>query len=334
MKCFHHLALGTLLVLASPCVASLEAAAEAPAPKKVAILLFDEVEIIDYTGPYEVFGANDAFEVYTVAASPAAVTTAMGMKVIPKYSFADAPAADVVVIPGGGVDRVQSDPATLDWIKTQAAHAEHVLSVCNGAFTLANTGLLAGLKSTTTSGNIDTLRRRHPEITVLRDQRVVDNGKIVTAGGLSAGIDGALHVMSTMLGEGEARDVAQMLEYDWHPEGGYLPATFASHVLPRADTKLAAIIHSQTVLSTTGDADHWTKVWRVSSDLNSADLLKQAGAIFADAGHWTAVEAAASATNWHFVDSDDKPWDATLSVGNTPGQAGKYLVTIALARAN
>jgi putative intracellular protease/amidase len=323
-------AAGLVAIFLLFCGVAYAAPADSRPLRKVAILLFDGVEIIDYTGPYEVFGAEDGFEVYTVAATHAPITTSMGMKVVPKYSFADAPAPGVLVVPGGDVSKVDKDPATLDWVRRQTAHAEHVMSVCNGAFTLANAGLLEGLKSTTTSGNIDTLRRLHPEIQVVRDQRVVDNGKIITTGGLSAGIDGALHVVSVTFGEGEARSIAQMLEYDWRPEGGFLPAMFASHVLPPVGDKLGVAGHWETVVSTKGDADRWEIVWRVRSALSPADFIKQVSEIYAAAGHWTSIEGGSAGTRWTLIDSDGKPWNATLSLDGSDEQR---LFKIDIARA-
>src|SRR6266852_4079568 len=175
--------------------------------KKVAILIFDGVQIIDYTGPYEVFGSAD-FDVYTVAETTAPVTTAMGMTVVPKHTFADAPQPDVLVVPGGGVKATRDSAPTLRWIRDVTARAQYTMSVCNGSFILGSAGLLDGLNATTTSGNIDRMRAAFPEIHVVDDQRVVDNGKIITTGGLSAGIDGALHVISKMQGAGRAQQVA------------------------------------------------------------------------------------------------------------------------------
>src|SRR5258707_11319700 len=114
------------------------------AAKKVAILIFDGVQIIDYTGPYEVFGAA-GLEVFTVATSAATITTNMGMKVTPHYTLDDAPAADVLLIPGGGVIPTQQDPRVLKWIQEKSKQAEYVMSVCNGAYILSKTGLLDGL---------------------------------------------------------------------------------------------------------------------------------------------------------------------------------------------
>lgn len=191
-------------------------AAEAPTRKKVAILIFDGVEIIDFTGPYEMFGVA-GFEVFTVAATKSSISTYLGMMVTPTYAFAEAPQPDVLVIPGGGLGEAMSSEPTLKYIKAATEQAQFTMSVCNGAFLLAHAGLLDGLTATTTRGNIARLTERYPNVKVVYDQRYTDNGKIITTGGLSAGIDGALHVIERMLGPKAAEEVAIAEEYPWHP---------------------------------------------------------------------------------------------------------------------
>ena len=164
-----------------------EAKAATAAQKKVAFLLFYGAEVIDFAGPYEMFGVN--CDVYTVGETGKPVTTAMGLTVVPKYSFADAPRPDVLVVPGGGVKASTENPALLKWVTDTTARDQITMSVCNGAFILAKAGLLDGLSATTTAGNIDRLAQQFPKTKVVRDQRFVDNGKIVTTCGLSAGID-------------------------------------------------------------------------------------------------------------------------------------------------
>src|SRR5262249_9290969 len=126
-----------------------EDAAAAPARdrKKVAILIYDGVQIIDYTGPYEIFHAA-GFDVYTAAATKESLTTVAGMTVVPEHTFDDAPAPDVLVVPGGGLNGVHESEPTLKWIAATAERAGHTMSVCNGAFILAQVGLLDGLKAT------------------------------------------------------------------------------------------------------------------------------------------------------------------------------------------
>src|SRR5207245_8921403 len=109
------------------------------------------------------------------------------------------------------------------------------MSVCNGAFILASAGLLDGLTATTTSGLIEKLRAEYPKTKVVDDRRFVDNGRIITAGGLSSGIDGALHVVSKMLGNGTAQAVALALEYDWRPGAGFARGALAARLIPDLD---------------------------------------------------------------------------------------------------
>jgi putative intracellular protease/amidase len=156
------------------------------------------------------------------------------LEVVPKYSFADAPQADIVVIPGGAYE-APSNSATAAWIKKQNAHDGHTMSVCNGAFTLANTGLLNGLKATTTAGNILRMSPAYPQIKVVNDQRVVDNGKILTTAGLSAGIDGALHMVAVLDGEDAAQTIALTLEYNWQPDNSYVRGAMADQFIPDLD---------------------------------------------------------------------------------------------------
>lgn len=189
-----------------------------PREQRVGVLVFDRVQVIDSMGPYEIFGAA-GFEVATVAETADPVTTSMGLTILPRYTFADAPSFDVLVVPGGGVNAARRSAATLAFVRGASGRSVHTLSVCNGAFILASAGLLDGLDATTTAGLIEQLRAEFPKVRVLEGRRFVDNGRIVTAGGLSAGIDGALHVVAAMQGAEAAARVAEGEEYDWHPDG-------------------------------------------------------------------------------------------------------------------
>ena len=120
----------------------------------------------------------------------------MDLQITPTHSFASAPKLDIVVIPGGDIESAKRSKATQDWIKTSAPTARHILSVCNGAFILAETGLLNGLSATTFYRALDDFKKSYPRVNTLSNQRLVDNGKMITAGGLSAGIDAALYVVS------------------------------------------------------------------------------------------------------------------------------------------
>ena len=312
---------GTCPNCGMPLISEEAAAAMSHPHKKVAILIFDGVEIIDYTGPYEVFGAAD-FEVYTVAERKEPVTTAMGMTVVPKYSFADAPQANVVVVPGGGIRGAQSSKPTLDWIRTQTARADHTMSVCNGAFILAAAGLLDDLGATTTAHRIAALRAEFPKTKVVDDRRFVDNGKIITTAGLSSGIDGALHVIEKMMGRGTAQAAALGIEYDWRPQSGFARAQLADMQIPEVD--LDSIGHWEYV-RTEGGIDRWELVVRGTSDRTPAQVAEYVGRELESKGKWTRTGAG----HWKFTGRDGKAWKATLAV---EANQNVYTATLRLSR--
>ena len=301
-----------------------EEPADMPGKTKVAILVFDGVEIIDFAGPYEVFGAA-GFDVYTVAATKAPVVTSMGLKVVPAYSFADVPAPDIVVVPGGSVKQVRSDPAVLKWVSNQATRAPHTMSVCNGAFTLASAGLLDGLTVTTTAHLIDQLRRELPQSRVVADKRFVDNGKILTTGGLSAGIDGALELVSQLRGKGYAQGVALGIEYDWRPDQPFTPAILADRLLPDLDLDLT----EWQVDAMEGTTDRWNLALRSRSAHDRAQLMAHLDAALIKGG-WKRTASSAGRSDWSFAGSDGKPWRGTLSIEDRSGAAA---VKLAIASA-
>ncbi len=199
-------------------------------PRTVGILIFPEVEILDFCGPFEVFasaalppanGASETklFDVMTVAQSPNVVRCRGGLLVQPNHTFEDHPPLDIVVIPGGyGTEREQENPVVLDWIARQRQRGALTTSVCTGAFLLAAAGLLHDKRSTTHWSTIDGLRAFQPAITVLADTRIVDEGEVITSAGVSAGIDMALHVVRRLHGDEVARATARDMEYDWRAD--------------------------------------------------------------------------------------------------------------------
>lgn len=198
------LAIGLLLSPASA------AEPKGAAVKTVAVLIFEDVELLDFAGPAEVFivaSEGKAFKVFTVAGSTKPLKTMGGVTVTPDYSYDKAPKADIVVVPGGGMGSVGE--AGRAWIKKAAGEAEITMSVCFGALLLADVGLLDGIEATTHHWGLDKLRGNHPKCKVVSDRRVVDSGKIITTGGVTAGIDGALHVVERVLGKEAARWTAE-----------------------------------------------------------------------------------------------------------------------------
>lgn len=189
--------------------------------RNVAIFIHDGVEILDFAGPSEVFASTEGFNVYTVSLSKEPIISQGFIKIIPKYSLEDCPTPDIVVLPGGQTGLFIENKALISWIKTSAEQAEIMLSVCAGAGLLAKAGLLDGKQATTFHSYIDPLQKATPNAKILRNTRFVDNGQVITTAGVSAGIDGALHVVAKLKGLAVARQTAFYMEYDkWTPSEG------------------------------------------------------------------------------------------------------------------
>jgi transcriptional regulator GlxA family with amidase domain len=196
-------------------------------PRNVGILIFPDVEVLDFCGPFEVFASTSLppqtdgdpetrlFEVFTIAERAELVACRGGLLVQPNHTLDDHPPLDLVVIPGGyGTLREQENPVILDWITRQRRTGALTTSVCTGAFLLGAAGLLDGLRATTHWTTIDGLRTHLPATDVLADVRIVDEGEIITSAGVSAGIDMALHVVRRLHGDEVARRTARDMEYD------------------------------------------------------------------------------------------------------------------------
>ncbi len=192
--------------------------------RKAAIFIFNETEELDMCGPLEVFAAtkNDdgskAFEVYTVAENSGPIICTNGLSVNPAYTIDQCPQPDVFVIAGGrGARKDIHNQSIIEWIKKLSPKSEVVLTICLGSFFLAKAGLLNNLSATTHSGALDELAKISPKIKIIADKRFVDNGRIVTSAGVSAGIDAAFHVVAKLLGKDAAKRTAEYIEYDWRP---------------------------------------------------------------------------------------------------------------------
>ncbi|HEX4803056.1 MAG TPA: DJ-1/PfpI family protein, partial [Myxococcaceae bacterium] len=222
--------LGCVLALAvAPTADAAEASRPAPKPttRNVAIVLYEGVELLDFAGPGEVFAAaarfgalrgQPAFRVYTVAKSKGPITSQGFLKVTPDYTIDNAPRADLIVLPGGNSGTLFEDPRFIDWARKAIDGAELSMSVCTGAFVLGKAGALDGRTATTWFGATEKLRQTFPKTTVQDGRRFVDEGRIVTTAGVSAGIDGALHVVARLLGRVVADKTARYMEYHWAPE--------------------------------------------------------------------------------------------------------------------
>ena len=191
---------------------------------RIAVALFDGAEELDFAGPWEVLAAwatqwpDDGIEVFTVARSTEPVSCAKGMRVLPEQTWESAPPIDVLVYPGGvGTRRDLSDPATLDWLRGLEGDGTLMTSVCTGALVFAAAGLLRDRPATTWWGALDRLAELDPSLEVRPDDRFVDSGEVVTAAGVSAGIDMALHLVARLHSVERAREVRRYIQYDPEP---------------------------------------------------------------------------------------------------------------------
>ncbi|WP_177192300.1 DJ-1/PfpI family protein [Chitinophaga arvensicola] len=186
----------------------------------ICFYLYDGVEILDFAGPMEVF-SYAGFKVFTVSKKKAPLLSQGILKVIPDYSIADAPPADIFAVFGGDDEVAANDPEVIRWIQSRDKATSSYFSVCTGAFILGKAGLLDHLTVTTFHKSIANLQKAVPSAKVLEKVRYVDNGRVITTAGISAGIDGALHLVSKLKGPAAAAMVAQHMEYDKYvPEQG------------------------------------------------------------------------------------------------------------------
>ncbi len=199
--------------------------------RAIAIVIFPVVEELDFVGPWEVFSFLRSLEpaacdVFTVSEHGGEVRCAKGLRVVADHSFETAPTADIVLVPGGMGTRAEVDnPRVIDYLRRAGGQAEIATSVCTGAFLLAERGLLDGRRATTHWASVDWMRGQYPAVTMLADARVVDEGRIVTSAGVSAGIDMALHVVARLHGEETAAWTARRTEYDWRGRAAVVGAT-------------------------------------------------------------------------------------------------------------
>lgn len=191
--------------------------------RTVGILLFNDVEVLDFAGPFEVFSiatiakSNDKlFSVKTISESGELVTARNGLNVKPDYSFANHPSLDIVIIPGGyGAEKIEiNNPNVIEWIKNQQSKVEFMTSVCTGALLLAKAGILDGRRATTHWMDIDRLEQEFPDVSVQRGVKFVDEGSLMTSGGISAGINMSFHLISRLHGKEVAIETAKRMEYE------------------------------------------------------------------------------------------------------------------------
>jgi transcriptional regulator GlxA family with amidase domain len=191
---------------------------------RIGLSLFDGAEELDWAGPWEVLAAwsknhpADDVEVFTVAQRDGVVTCAKGLRVVPDHTWDSAPPIDVLVYPGGRGTRPQiGDEVIGGWLRRTAADARLMTSVCTGSLVYADAGLLDGRPATTHWGSLDRLGELGARVEVRPDDRFVDDGDVITAAGVSAGIDMALHLISRLVSIDRAREVRRYIQYDPEP---------------------------------------------------------------------------------------------------------------------
>lgn len=193
----------------------------------IAIYVYDNVEVLDFAGPYEVFTCatrvkglenpkeTPAFKVFTISSGLSAVYARAGLRITPDYDLVDHPHIDVLIVAGGVVTEELAKQHVSAWIQRAATNSSIVASVCTGAFLLARAGLLTGKQATTHWEDQRDLQEMFPNIDVIPDRRWVDEGNIITSGGISAGIDMSLHIVERLMGRSLAERTARQMEFDW-----------------------------------------------------------------------------------------------------------------------
>lgn len=249
-------------------LAAMATAAHA-APKKIAIVVYDHVEILDFAGPAEVLSAagsfvNETNEVYVVAETMKPIKAQGFITVTPTYTIANAPKPDVVVIPGGASANLET-PEMKKWLLAVTGASDATLTVCTGVFPLAKAGVLDGKDITTFFGAIDGLRKQAPKARVHDGRRFIDNGRYITTAGVSAGIDGALHLVARLYGRRVADQTARYMEYHWTPEP-YLATTYA-YWNPSTDERGRSLQMAQLAV----DEKRWSDAIGIFTKLAAGD---------------------------------------------------------------
>ncbi|WP_028974181.1 DJ-1/PfpI family protein [Spirochaeta cellobiosiphila] len=192
-------------------------------PLLVGIFLFNEVEVLDFAGPFEVFSVTEneqtgdkLFKVITISQDGQSIKGRNGLTVVPDYSFTSMPSVDILIIPGGyGAEEIEiNNQVTLDWIRTWKPKVRTLASVCTGAFLLAEAGIITNHQVTTHWMDIPRLRKRYPLLDVKENIKFIDLGDTLTSGGISAGIELSFYIISCYFDRQTAQNTAKRMEYD------------------------------------------------------------------------------------------------------------------------
>lgn len=298
-------------VVASHLPASVYAQADKP---NVAILVYDGVQVIDHAIPFEVFGQFSLNNVYTVSADGSAITTYMGMQVLPNYSFADAPAPDVLVLPGGDAGEAQRNEEIALWVDRTVSGVDHILTVCTGIFFLVGSDVLDGKQITTWYDRQDELQRVAPRAEVVTDRIVVESGRLVSSAGL--GVDGALRILARLHGEAWAEVVRLNMEHELIPPEIRVPRAELADVMLPGGIYAVFPWREAKLVRYEGDRNVWTMDWRFDSQ-ESIDSLsaKFRDALDSEDG-WELIGVESGKTAWSSVWSvagrAESAWQAVI----------------------
>ncbi|MCA8962135.1 MAG: DJ-1/PfpI family protein [Planctomycetes bacterium] len=249
-----------------------------PVTRNVAIVVHDGVELLDFAGVAEVLQAagkrgpteDPWFRLYTVAPDEAPVVSQGFLKIEPEYTISNCPTPNIVVIPGGRSSVLYGDPEFMEWIRRTVPQCEFALSVSTGVFVLGYAGLLDGREVTTHWSTIEALAMSVPKAKVRTDWRFVPSGNLVTCGGITSGLDGALHIVASTLGLATAERTARYIEYTWFP-----PPTLVEHY-PDVNTRLGEKEQLLERLQLAVDRSEWDRATQVF--LTLADRFADDGA--------------------------------------------------------
>lgn len=285
--------------------------------KNVAILVFPGVELIDFTGPWEVMGAA-GMNVYSVAKNDSIISCFPGLKITPDYTFKNCPKPDVLLIPGGNVNT--EDVETVAWIKAITEKTEHTASVCTGAYYLATAGLLDNTTATTFYEAIGDFKKNFPMVNVIETARFVDNGKIITSAGLSSGIDLAFHIVSVYQGNAESKKLANLLEYNWDSKGLYARGKLADKYLSNFMRLFIPFEHE--LVEYDGNEMQWKINLRLKTNQEQESILKLLEFQATDLNQWKKTNA-----NQYQFTADGKTWVCNFTVQKLP-TIGSYTVQL------
>jgi hypothetical protein len=228
--------------------------------------------------------------------------------------------------------KAPADDPTVAFVKDMSARAKYTMSVCNGAFWLANAGLLDGKEATTYYGMVAELARQYPKVKVVPEVRFTDNGAIMTTSGLSSGIDGALKLVSKLEGPVEAKAIALNMEYDYRPDSDYSRAAFADKYMNRVTEPWDVPPGTGVkVLQADGNRAKWEQVWELVNTKLTREILQTSLEKVAT-GIWTKTGTVKDVTMWTFKGDDGAPWSVTSSIEEDSKQPGRFLVHFSLAR--